>query len=79
VLDTPGVPDGLIGFLVAPRLPSRRTTMCVCSMLRVTVPVSAPVPARYCAGRRYQHHRRERQADANDDGFHLTPLSEACR
>jgi hypothetical protein len=43
------------------------------SMLKVTVPVSARVRARYCAGRRYQHHKRRRHADGNDDGFHLTP------
>ena len=47
------------------------TTMCVCSMLESIVPFSARVRARYCAGRRYQRHKRRRHADANDDGFHL--------
>ena len=35
--------------------------------------VPASVHARYCAGRRYQHQKRRRHADANDDGLHLTP------
>jgi hypothetical protein len=49
------------------------------SMLKVNVPVSARVRARYRAVRRYQHHKRRRHADANDDGFHLTPPCRAYR
>jgi hypothetical protein len=47
-------------------------------MLKVTVPVSARGRARDRAGRRYQHYKRERHTDGNDDGFHLTPPCVAC-
>jgi hypothetical protein len=70
VLDTPGVRDGLIGFRLMPNL---SWTARMCGPQRCMLKVPASVHARYCAGRRYQHQKRRRHADANDDGLQLTP------